>query len=153
MLLLSLFLSWSLVFPVGAHQQTARWVSLLNSAYEEFSTNLPTVQGSVVEPFTEMNKRVGFFYFSVRLAVWLNFLCTTLEHCGNEREWFESVKRLFSSKQGSTKQYFEEEGRLFSLGKWSVWKMVRNGFFTYALRQHNTCYLYCMCSYSLIRRH
>lgn len=65
------------------------------------------------------------------------------EHCGNGREWFESVKRLFSSNHGNTKQYFEEEGRLISLGKWSMWKMVRNGFFTYALRQHNTYLVIC----------
>lgn len=61
-----------------------------------------------------------------------------IEHCGNEMEWFKPVKRLFSSNRDNTKQCFEEEGRLISLGKWSVWKMVRNGFFTYALKQHNT---------------
>lgn len=53
------------------------------------------------------------------------------------------MKRLFSSNHDNTKQYFEEEGRLISLGKWSMWKMVTNGFFTYALRQDNTCFVIC----------
>lgn len=120
---------------MSACKRTAPWVSLLHSAYEEFNTILPTAQSSVVKLFSQIIK---WDFSFISTSGWLYVLfCFSLCVNISVMRWLESVNRLFSHNHGNTEQYSEEEGRLISLGKWSVWKMVRNGFFTYALSQHN----------------
>lgn len=111
---------WGFLPSMGAYKQTAQCISLLNSAYE-FNTILPTAQNSVVKPFTQ---RIKWDFLFQHQAGYMTESLLSLSLV-IRREWFEAVKRPFSSNHGNTKQHFEEEGRLVSLGKWSVWQMVK----------------------------